>query len=214
MGNSADTNQGRPRLEFYWWETKPGEERGTWWGQLAGGAHRLYVLVEALDSTCQERNIERALTHLVYHVENYLIRAYELRERLLGLLAIVTGQQETVQKLKRPKGRAAALATLRSKPARGLREAERILNLLDDDVHMRNMHTHRQYLSLGLYTGDDIFDPGDALLELENRPKEREEFEEFLRGAIDRMARDYRDRLTTLAQAIWDFLKQVGHKDS
>src|SRR5260370_34449475 len=34
------------RLEFYWYETKPGEEAGTAWGQLAGASHRLHFVCQ------------------------------------------------------------------------------------------------------------------------------------------------------------------------
>ena len=40
---------------------------------------------------------------------------------------------------------------------------------LDADVKLRNQHTHDTFLNLGLYTGEDVFDPHDVLIDL-NRP--------------------------------------------
>ena len=37
MSDEVDDSSPEPGLQFYWYETKIGEEAGTWWGQLAGG---------------------------------------------------------------------------------------------------------------------------------------------------------------------------------
>ena len=69
------------RLEFYWYETKLGEEAGAAWGQLAVAADRLNFVCEELAACASEAKIELVLGRLGYHMENYLVRVYELRER-------------------------------------------------------------------------------------------------------------------------------------
>jgi hypothetical protein len=67
------------RLEFYWYESKSSEEAGTAWGQLAGASHRLHFVCEEIETCASGATVERALERLEYHMENYLVRVYELR---------------------------------------------------------------------------------------------------------------------------------------
>ena len=107
-----DDDDDLPRLEFYWEEPRPGEENGDLWGELAGSTHRLLVVRDELDELEREPDIDRALTRLAYHIENYLVRVYELRDRCLGLLAAFTGQPKAVDALRHPDKRESAIQEL------------------------------------------------------------------------------------------------------
>ena len=48
-----------------------------------------------------------------------------------------------------------------------------LMSLIDDDIELRNQNTHDSFLSLGLYTGNDIYDPWDALLDVEGDAVDR-----------------------------------------
>src|SRR6266536_3444006 len=96
------------RLEFYWYETKPGEEAGDAWGQLAGAAHRLLFVCEELEACTSGPKIELVLERLGYHMENYLGRVYELRERAVALAAATSGRHEIAGLLKGKRKRSAA----------------------------------------------------------------------------------------------------------
>jgi hypothetical protein len=52
------------RLEFYWYETKLGEEAGAAWGQLAVAADRLHFVCEELAACASEAKIELVLGRL------------------------------------------------------------------------------------------------------------------------------------------------------
>jgi hypothetical protein len=94
-----------------------------------------------------------------------------------------------------------------SRPHAGLATAiARVVTLLDDDIGLRNLHTHRFYLSLGLYTGDDIHDPHDALLDLSRNAKAREGLEAYMRQEISEMTNRYQDRISNLIGAIQHLL--------
>jgi hypothetical protein len=97
------------RLEFYWYETKPGEEAGTAWGQLAGASHRLLFVCQEMESSNSDAIIEHALERLEYHMENYLVRVYELRERAVALAAALDGRAELARQLKSARHRDSAL---------------------------------------------------------------------------------------------------------
>jgi hypothetical protein len=101
------------RLNFYWYETKPGEEAEAAWGQLAGAAHRLLFVCEELEACRSGARIELVLGRLEYHMENYLVRVYELRERAVALAAATSGRNEIAGLLKSKRKRGAALRALR-----------------------------------------------------------------------------------------------------
>lgn len=58
-------------LKFYWYETKPTEEAGTAWAQLAGASHRLHFVCEEIETCASDATTEGALERLEYHMEKY-----------------------------------------------------------------------------------------------------------------------------------------------
>jgi hypothetical protein len=81
---------------------------------------------------------------------------------------------------------------------------------LDDDIGLRNRHTHSQYLSLGLYTGSDIFDLFDlydALLDMSQNPASRRKFETLLRREVKKTAQYYVHKVEALLEADQKVLK-------
>jgi hypothetical protein len=148
-----------PGLQFVWWETQTGEEAETWWGQLAGSTHRLRIVADQLETLASKRNIDLALTELSYHLENYFVRICELRERALGFLIALTNDTENVRSLKSQKRRQDALLALHKQVPRLIDHLRDLLKLLDEEITIRNTHTHKQFLNTVLDTGYDIFNP-------------------------------------------------------
>jgi hypothetical protein len=91
-------------LQFFWYESKPGEEHAQHWAQLCGSMHRLVFVREELEAVNSTRDIDQALERLAYHMENYLVRIYELRERAVKLLAAFSGYKGRIDQLKSPCG--------------------------------------------------------------------------------------------------------------
>jgi hypothetical protein len=129
------------RLEFYWYETKPGEEAGAAWGQLAGASHRLHFVCEELAACKSEAKIELVLERVEYHMENYLVRVYELRQRAVFLDAAVAGRAEIAGRLKSMRKRSAALQSLWDRGDAFGETLETLLVSLDADISLRNQHT-------------------------------------------------------------------------
>jgi hypothetical protein len=50
---------------------------------------------------------------------------------------------------------------------------EDLLQLLDEEINIRNTHTHEQFLNVVLDTGYDIFNPQDALIDLQKNETAR-----------------------------------------
>ncbi len=199
-----------PRLEFYWYEAEEeGEELAGRWAQLAGGVHRLRRVADELDSVAEEEDVGRALTRLAYHVEGYLNHVYELRERALRVLAALTGRPKVVEGLRHPGRRAAALKGLRGVGAARSRAVSRLLACLQEDVDLRTLNTHETYLGLGLHTGETIYDPHDALLDVGSQPGDRELLEGVLRREVTRVAAKYRGKIRTVVSLAVKLLDQT-----
>src|SRR5438105_12180025 len=98
-------------LRLVFWEPDPADLVGHWWGQLAGGAHRLRFAADQLHLLPGRKPTARALNELAYHVENYFTRVYELRERAVGLVTAFSGRN--VHATKNPGRRERLLADLR-----------------------------------------------------------------------------------------------------
>lgn len=196
-------------LELYWVDIDPKEEVGRYWGQVAGSTHRLLFIVDALETLLlQEKYLTTATRLLKYHIENYLYRVYELRERLTHLLSAITGRNlGALKSSSRPK-RARALRKLEETAPHLLPSSRRIFRLLDEDILLRNRHTHKNFLALGFYTGADVYDPCDVLeIDLAGSPKEKAVFEEHLRRAIRRVVTEYSHRVNSINKETWGLLE-------
>lgn len=197
------------RLEFYWYETKPGEEAGTAWGQLAGASHRLHFVCEEMEACASDADIERALERLEYHMENYLVRVYELRERAVAVAAAIDGRRQIAGLLKSERRREEALQMLQEGGCAFCRQLRMLLTSLDADISLRNQHTHDKFLSVGIWTDNDIYDPADALLDLSGRPEAEKVLRDFLREEIQRLVDEHVAKGKAVFDATWALLGVV-----
>jgi hypothetical protein len=140
-------------LEFFWWEIRPEDEKGVAWGQLNGAAWRLLELMEDFKRVTRTRDAEAKVRRLTFAYENYLYRIYELRERVLNALKITTGQSKLIDQLRHPTKRELAIQTLATGTPRLADLTKQLLALLDSNIAFRNKHTHEQFLSCGLFSG-------------------------------------------------------------
>lgn len=198
------------RLEFYWYETKPGEEAGTAWGQLAGASHRLHFVCQEMEAIPSDAIIEHALERLEYHMENYLVRVYQLRERAVALAAALDGRAEVARQLKSARHRDSALRALKEGGVAFTGEVERLLSELDADIELRNKHTHDKFLSVGIWTENDIYDPADALLDLSTQPHAQQVLKDFLKEEMQRLVDEHVAKGRVVFDATWALLDAVG----
>lgn len=201
MEHSGPGDATVPRLELYWYEVLPGEKHGALWGQLVGSVHRLYEVLDELESATRLRDLRARLRRVAYAVENYLYRAFELRERSIRLLTLVTGDEKGVCQVRHPEQRTAAFHRLGPRAPILVERTQRLFELLDNDVMLRNMHTHQQFLSLGLFTGDNIYDPDDALTDVEHDPQAFGALAKILNIGVRRLRREYLVRIKQIADA-------------
>ncbi len=200
-------------LQFYWYESKPGEEYAQYWAELCGSMHRLAYVREELEAVRGIRDIDQALERLAYHMENYLIRIYELRERSAKLLKVVSGYEGSIGQLKGRDTRQNALSRLPHISASIVYQYLSLLSLLDDDIELRNQNTHDTFLSLGFSAGYDIYDPHDALLDLQHQEREHKEFKRRLRKEISQTVEHYStkiDEIISLTQGLLEAMDFTG----
>jgi hypothetical protein len=142
-------------------------------GQLAGAAHRLLFVREELEACTSDPNIETVLMRLEYHMENYLVRIYELRERTVSLAAVIIGDVQIARLLKSKRQRSTALRMIQNYGSALSQSLETLLARLDSDIALRNRHTHDTFLSIVICVDNDIYDPADALMDLGHDPDAR-----------------------------------------
>ncbi|GAJ15522.1 unnamed protein product [marine sediment metagenome] len=202
-------NQSPWTLEFAWIETKPGEKAGYQWGQLAGSTHRLQFVADEIERAYEEKDIEYALNRFAYNAENYLNRVFELRERLLCFLKAITGCEDDVGRLRKPAMRSNAVKSIETNSAKPIKVPIGLLELLNDDVKLRGQHTHKNFLDLYIYTGDNLFYPHDVLLDLKRKPQDKKLLEDFLWKEIRRHLEEYSEKIEKIFKMTWNFLKET-----
>lgn len=204
LEQSAPGDAAVPRLELYWYELTPGEERGASSGELVGSVHRLYEVQDELQSATRLRDVRARLRRVAFAVENYLSRAFELRERSIRLLALVTGDEKGAKQVRHPERRTRAFHGLMPKAPILVKRTQRLFKILDNDVMLRNMHTHEQFLGLGLFTGHNVYDPDDALTDVEHDSKAFKALAKILNTGMRRLRREYLVRIKQIADAALD----------
>lgn len=200
---NADAEYPPPNtLQFYWYEIKPAEDLGATRGQLNGAIRRLVDIEEQIALVQRQRDFAQRLCRATVIVEAYLHRAYELRERAVGLLGAVTGHRTLAEKCKKPSERTRCMQTLRSTHPTVADSVHRLLDELDKDVDLRNIHTHKQLLSIGLWARGGPFDVHDLLMESETWPIERQnQLMATLRSAFRQLVAQYRRRIRSVINA-------------
>ncbi len=194
-------------LEIRWGEgpTDPSTRRDGCWEELAAGMHRLLFLVDEFDSVQDIRDTRSALERLCYHVESYLHRAYELRERAFLLLAAVAGEK----KLCDPNKRWRALARMDQVGSASVKLVVQLVQQLSDDIKDRNRHTHETFLTLQVRVDDALYDLDSTLFEVERRPEQTAKVRRTLRHASRRLAQQYRNRIRALVESTLPLLNRT-----
>lgn len=189
-------------LQIYWYEIKPSEQWLSARGEFSGAIGRLVDLEEQLRDVMKQRDVAKRLRRLTLIVEGYLSRAYELRERAIGLLGTVTGHRALAKRCKKPSERTRCMQKLRAKHPLVAESVDRLLSELDSDIDLRNTHTHEQLLSIGFWVAGGPYDVEDILMEVETwTTEQRRETLAALRGATRGLVREYRKRVRAVIDA-------------
>jgi len=214
MTQDKSTSHSSTGLWFYWFERKPGEEHKWYWAQLCGSMHRLAFLREELTAVKRIPATDLALQRLAYHMETYLIRVYELRERAARLFATVVGYNGKMSLLKGKRIRQNTRKKLTNVDQDVSETYLELLSLIDDDIDLRNQNTHDTFLSLGLLTEHDVYDPQDALLDVQHQnPDMYDSFKKRVREEIRKTVKRYDEKIAKINRLIMKMLDQMDFID-
>src|SRR5262245_41985775 len=161
---------------------------------------RMSFVREELESVLNANIIEDMLDRLRYHAENYFIRAYELRERAAFLIAGLCGDEKLADLLKGDR-RGEALGKISSILPALIEPMDRLLKALDGDIKLRNLSTHEQFLSFGLWIEGTILDPQDVLLHYGDTPDELAKIESRLREEAELFVEEHVQKCSDVIEA-------------
>lgn len=137
------------------------------------------------------------------------MRIYELRERAAKLLKLFARHDGEIRELKGRKTRRQALSNMPLISQDAKEQFLRLMSILDDDIDLRNLNTHETFLSLGYSTGYDIYDPHDALIDLQRDEAAHKDFQRKLRDEIGRTVEHYVAKIGMIQSHAMSLLKEM-----
>ena len=170
--------------------------------------HRLVFVREQFNTINEVSDISEALHSLEYHMENYLMRIYELRERAAKLLKAFSGKGH-IGNLKGKETRKDEVERILPNNPEISSQYLDLLLILDEDIALRNENTHNTFLSLGYSNGYDIYDPHDVLVELQSQSSEYNEFVQQLKEAIDKTIHCYENKINQIIELTEGLLEEM-----
>lgn len=202
----------KPCLVLYWEEVRPGEEHAAASSQVEWSIHRLMSLRDVLSDTMRGKRIDARIRRLTLVLESYLHHAFELRERVIQTLALATGEPKDAQRTRHPRQRAAALERLAPKAPVLVDRVRKLFAILDSDVQLRNLHTHEQFLSLGLFAGGTMYDPEDMLQDGGQDPQKATVISQLLSAPMRKLRTDYLCMIDAVCEAAWCVADAADHQ--
>lgn len=162
-------------LRLFWYPRDVRDETAR--GHLIAAAHRLGRAIEELRDDAQPQPLATALDAFEYHLENLAMRLFEVRERLLDLNDLT------------PAPLTDASAPPRRRRSTAPIEVARLLDLLADDLPLRDPRGSRVFLHLALFVDGRPFDPYDRTAAAPSAAPARRAARVALRNAVDSYTR-------------------------
>jgi hypothetical protein len=159
-------------LRLFWYPRDIRHETAR--GHLIAAAHRLGRAIEELRDDVAPRPLADALDAFEYHLENLAMRLSEVRERLLDVNDLAPDPVTAAPRRRR------STAPI---------EVARLLDLLADDLPLRDPRGARVFLHLAVFVAGRPFDAHAAVGASPGTAAARRAARLALRHAIDRYAR-------------------------
>jgi hypothetical protein len=217
---NADEPKDDPwKLATFWYEP-PGDDKEQLeicCGEMLGSLNKLTFVRLELEETAEKEDLDTAYEYLDYHFENYLVRLYAMRERLvnaLGLLRAIKISTKWKPKskdwkqdshaLKTQKKRQQAASSFEAVAPKATKIAMELLDVMDDEIETRNMDTHNAFFHIWLYDGSNVWEPMDVLTDVRQK-KERREIEARLRTLLRRFVEEHCKKIELIVEKIEAF---------
>lgn len=196
------------RLELYWYEIEGNQTDriGRYCGELLGATNDLVLVREQLQKAIRRRSLSQTFECLDYESDNYLHRAYIVRERALGAMTALVGKG--LGGLKNHSTRRSVADGIRSTAPDVTDALVRLFDLLDQDLPSRNRITHETFLHLGLYAGGTLYEPGDVLMDVARSPHEPG-VRRSLRKAAKQFVDQYVKTIDNVMEAAYRFVEEM-----
>jgi hypothetical protein len=201
-------------IYFYWEEPEDFQDHPKYWAQLCGSLHRLAYVRDELEKVTTKHDTCDAVRALEYHIENYLARIYELRERIAKLLVASSGRGE-IGRLKGKRTRNNEIVNIFPENPDICEDYLCLLSLLDDDIALRNQNTHDTFLSLGYSNGLNIYAPID-LLTIDTEPGSdiHQKFQEDIKQSVEEAISRYTEKIQQILQISRKLLFQLDFREN
>ena len=210
------------RLEYFWYEVSggPAERLEDAVQQLEVCVLRLQSVLWRLEQTLEGdigwENAGSRMNELQYHGETFLTSIYELRERLIFLLALIARRDKgTLIGKGGYQKRRDALNELRKTMPTAAADIEALENQICSAIQLRGTMTHEAFVHLAMFVGGDgPYEPDNAIIDLKGQNDDsyrplREALDTAIRSFVEERKKDVErieqrvSRLTETVRHTW-----------
>ena len=170
-----------------------------YYGELIGAAHKVQFVALGLEDALRIGDLSSAIEHVEYHVENYLSRVYQLRDRAIA--AAETAYGGSLSDLRHRDRRPALSSRLEARLPKVTSPLFSLIQLIDQDIQTHNTLTHRTALHLHVSADDgQMLDPSTVLMGISDHP-DRKKIEKTLRTDLADFVEPYTQRIEAVFHA-------------
>lgn len=163
-----------PSLVLAWIQAPKEPDAMWWWGQICCGMHRLVDVREHFDQVSRMRDASRALRMFDTALGLYWWHCYAVRERVIELLSIQTGNRTAAGRMKSKRTRRDAAVLLAEKDPCLTGKVERLMEQFDSLLLLRNRYTHEHYLGVTIHVAGKYYDVEELVTQYEDLPSGRD----------------------------------------
>ena len=197
------------KMGVYWDEIPPHEKILGNWGELGRATLRLQFLTGEMESSIRKLKDLKTIYRLHHLVQSYYVGIFELRERLFLYVAALTKSKKVKDNLRNPNNRQGVYETLSCISKDCVPHLKKIIKILEDDVDIRNIHTHDCFLRLVLHNNSHVFDIEDLWWEHEEEGVFMKRLVSLMRKEGLNMVKDYKIKVKLICAEIDLFIKAL-----
>jgi len=169
---------------------------------------QLDLVIDRLTLVLEQDDIDEAVDLCHFHYEDFLFRAYSLRERawdVLAALAKVPRKQTNNESF-----RNSVLPEIESAFPKVYKAFSELVRMIDVNVSIRNVATHETFLFLGLTSGDDfqnIYEIKEVLTQYDPAIENGRKVQTMVRNALQDFITEQSRHIQEINGKAFDFVK-------
>lgn len=198
-------------LKVYWSEIQANEGIHAHWAELGHAMLRLKFAVSEFENGMKHLIDLHSIYRVHYQLENYYVRVYELRERLYSFAAelLKTDKKKAKNMLLKPGKKEKLLFAWPSYARGGIDPLKQVLQALEEDIAVRNIHTHDTFVRLALNEGPCWTDIEDLWWDLEEDATSLAVVLKLVGEQGLRLVEKYKARIEYTDRRLNEFLKEA-----